>query len=114
MPYSLGNADRQKVNLESKDFQPRENSILVTYKEPEKEVKSETGIVLEMQRSTLERPIQGKVVQKGTSEDLDWIDIGEEVVWTMTDGVLMEMNDGLFLLLRETSVLGKVKSTTAP
>lgn len=97
----------QKINLNSAEFTPRCNSILVKYKQPEKEVKSDSGIILEMHRSSLERETQGEVIAVGV--EVDWINPGDFVVWPMTDGINLDMLDGEFLLLRETSILGKQK-----
>lgn len=103
----LGNSNKQKVKMKSTDFQPRINSVLVKYQAPEKEVKSESGIVIEMQRSAVERQIFGEVVQVG--DQVTWVKTGDKIVWAMTDGVNLDMEDGEFLLLRETSILGKQK-----
>lgn len=97
----------QKINLKSTEFSPRCNSILVKYKQPEKEVTSQSGIVIEMKRSSLERETSGEVISVGS--EVDWIFPGDFVVWAMTDGINLEMLDGEFLLLRETSVLGRKK-----
>lgn len=97
----------QKINLNSTDFVPRSNSILVEYNEPEKEETTESGILVTMHRSSLERETQGKVVAVGN--EIEWINEGDIVVWAMTDGINLDMLDGKFLLLRETSIIGKKK-----
>lgn len=97
----------QVIQLKSTEFAPRKDSILVKYDKPEQEVKTESGIVVQMHRSSLERQTYGEVVAVGT--DVDWISEGEFVIWAMTDGINLELEDGEFLVLRETSILGKRK-----
>lgn len=98
---------KQKVNLNSTEFQPRKDSILVVYNEPEKEVKTDSGIIVETRRSSLERQTSGEVIAVGS--DVTWLEPNDFVVWVMTDGINLELNDGEFLLLRESSILGKQK-----
>lgn len=93
------------VDFKSTEFQPRANSILVVYESPEKEVKTESGILIERKRSSLDRQTQGEVVAVGS--EIDWISPGDVVVWAITDGMDLKMLDGEFLLLKEHSILGK-------
>lgn len=97
-----------KVNIKSTDFTPRHDAILVVYDEPTKEVKTDLGIVVELQRSSLERQTSGEVVQVG--EEIDWIKPGDLAIWAMTDGINLELLDGKFLVLREHSLLGIKKA----
>lgn len=97
----------QVVPLKSTEFTPRKDSILVKYDKPEQEVKTESGIVVQMHRSSLERQSSGVVI--GVGSEVSWISDGDFVVWAMTDGINLELEDGEFLVLRETSILGKRK-----
>lgn len=96
---------KQKIELLSKDFTPRKEAVLAEYKSPEKEVTSSSGIVVELNRSSLERQTSGKVVAVGS--DLEWFKEGDLIVWANTDGINLEFIDGDFILLKEHSILGK-------
>lgn len=98
----------QEVHMNSSDFVPRKETVLVKYQELEhtKEVKTAGGIIIQQeQRSSLERTTFGEVLAVGA--ELSWVNPKDVVVWANTDGINLKFNDGEFILLREHSILGK-------
>ena len=97
----------QEIDMHSSDFVPRDETVLVYPTELTKEEVSESGIVISVHRSSLQRPTTGRVVKVGGK--IDWINENDYVIWQMTDGINLKFTDGDFLLLREKSLLGLKK-----
>lgn len=97
----------QRVKINSTKFQPRNEYILVKPVELDKgEETTESGIVLSFSQnnSIVDRPTTGEVVEIG--KDIEDIEKGMFVVWPETDGIDLEFDDGEFMLLRDTSIIG--------
>lgn len=100
---------KTKIYLNSTEFQPRQEFILVEPIELEKEEKTESGIVIAINAnsSIIDRPSTGVIIALGSKiEDLE---VGDTVIWPDTDGIDFEFRDGNFVLLREVSVIGTKK-----
>ncbi len=100
----------QQVNLESTEFQPKNEYLLVRPQELEKgEKKTESGLIIAIAQNTssLIRPTSGYVVAVG--KDIEDITEGDFVLWPGTDGLDIEFTDGVFVLLRYKSVIGSKK-----
>jgi len=99
---------KQSVNINSTEFQPKNEYILVKPEIEPAEKKSEGGIIMmNTKTSVLERPSSGVVVAHGESvEDLS---VGDFLLWPMTDGIDIEFADGDFMLLRYESIIGSKK-----
>ena len=100
----------QQVNLESTEFQPKNEYLLVNPEALEKgEKKTDSGLIIALAQNTssLIRPTSGKVVAVG--KDIEDIKEGDFVMWPGTDGLDIEFTDGLFVLLRYKSVIGSRK-----
>lgn len=100
----------QAVNLESTEFQPKNEYILVKPQELDKgEKKTESGLIIAIaqNQSALDRPTSGTVVSVG--KDIEDIKEGDFILWPNTDGLDLEFNDGKFMLLRYKSVIGSRK-----
>lgn len=95
-----------KIDFDFKTFAPRAGHLLVKVNKPDDMVKTESGIVTEIKRSTLDRPCYGEVV---ASDKEDGIPVGANVVYPNTDGIDCSFNgiDG-FVLLKVESVIGLV------
>jgi co-chaperonin GroES (HSP10) len=89
------------INEESSKFRPRGKSVLVQ-PSPANNI-SHGGIFLVRESQMESRPTFGKVVRVG--EKVDSVSVGEEVYWTLADGMDFEFTDGKFILLREASLL---------
>lgn len=93
------------INYDYKTFRPRKGYLLVKVTPNDGEVKTESGIVTEITRSTLDRPCFGQVVMSVE----DNIEIGDVVVYPNTDGIDCEFNGQKnFVLLKASSVIGTV------
>lgn len=98
----------QRVNLDSNQFQPKQEYVLVKPEALIKEKETESGIVIQLQKQhSVERPTYGEVVAVGNS--IDDITEGMFIMWPETDGLDIEFNDGEFLLLRYKSIIGMKK-----
>jgi co-chaperonin GroES (HSP10) len=100
----------QKVNLESTEFKPKNEFILVkpvALETGEKTTASGLVISLKQNTSCLDRPTYGEVIELG--DDIDDISIGDYCLWPGTDGLDFEFLDGHFMLLRYTSIIGTRK-----
>ncbi|MCK5537176.1 MAG: hypothetical protein KAI79_10130, partial [Bacteroidales bacterium] len=73
------------------------------------EVLSETGLILdkEQNNSIINRPTTGVVVTIGPKTET--VAVGDTLIWVEEDGMEMEFKDGVFLILRENSILGYKK-----
>jgi len=94
----------QLVKLLSKDFQPKNEYILVEPAEFDKETTTPGGLIIPINRSSLDRPTSGVVVAVGA--DISDITEGTFVLWPNTDGLDIEFIDGVFILLRYKSIIG--------
>lgn len=97
----------QNKEMKISEFNVLHNYIVVNPKELDKgEVKTSTGLILdtEQNQSIIDRPSTGEVILTGP--DIETIKVGNTVVWVESDGLEMEFEDGIFLILRENSILG--------
>ena len=100
----------QRVEIESTEFHPKNEYVLVKPAELEKgEKKTESGLIIAIRQneSALDRPTSGKVISVGS--DIDDITEGDFVLWPNTDGLDLEFNDGIFMLIRYKSIIGSKK-----
>lgn len=95
----------QTISIKSTEFQPLPEYLLVEPETLEKEEKTQSGIVIGIQRSVVDRPSCGKIIKAGTN-DLG-LEENDYIVWPSTDGIDAEFADGKFLLLKVKSVIGK-------
>lgn len=105
----------QEIKLKSNEFQPRAEYILIKPELPDKEVKTQSGIIIgQAKKSVTDRPMSGTVIAVGSTI----VDIkeGDYVIYPNTDGLDLKFEDSdslieeaQFVLLREKSVLGKRK-----
>ena len=95
----------QTISIMSTEFQPLPEYLLVEPETLEKEEKTQSGIVIGIQRSVVDRPSCGKIIKAGTN-DLG-LEENDYIVWPSTDGIDAEFTDGKFLLLKVKSVIGK-------
>lgn len=95
-----------KIDFDASTFAPREGHLLVKVNRPDDMVKTESGIVTEIKRSTLDRPCCGRVE---ASNSADKIPVGANVVFPNTDGIDCSFNgiEG-YVLLKVESVIGLV------
>ena len=103
----MAHGEAQQINLDSTEFQPRNEYVLVKPVELETgEKKTESGLIISItqNQSALDRPSTGEVVSVGG--DIEDIKEGNFVLWPETDGIDLEFNDGTFMLLRQASVIG--------
>ena len=93
-----------KIDFDARTFTPRKGHLLVKVNKPDDMVKTESGIVTEIKRSTLDRPCYGCVVAANTEDD---IPVGANVVFPNTDGIDCSFNgiEG-YVLLKVESVIG--------
>jgi co-chaperonin GroES (HSP10) len=97
-------------DIPSKYFTPAKDLIMVRPRElPTGEV-VEGGLVIEMEQNTsvVDRPTLGKVLAIGAEIDSEWLD--KTIIWTEQDGIDVELEDGMFLMLQEKSILGTVNA----
>ena len=95
-----------KIDFDADTFKPREGHLLVKVNKPDDMVKTESGIVTEIKRSTLDRPCYGCVE---AANSVDGIRVGANVVFPNTDGIDCSFNgiEG-YVLLKVESVIGLV------
>jgi chaperonin GroES len=98
---------KQEVSIESTEFQPRKDYILVNAEELQDEKVTESGLVISLQRSSLERPTIGQIIAVGV--EIEDLKIGDTVMWPQTDGIDIAFTDGDRVLLRYESILGSKK-----
>jgi len=103
-------SNAQQVSIESTEFQPKNEYVLVKPEELETgEKKTESGLIIAIHQnqSALDRPTSGTVVSVG--KDIDDIVEGDFILWPGTDGLELEFTDGEFMLLRYKSIIGSKK-----
>jgi co-chaperonin GroES (HSP10) len=99
---------KQEVQLKSTEFQPKQEYLLVKPVELDKgEKTTESGLIIPIARSSMERPTVGRVIEVGV--DIEDIKIDDVILWPQTDGLDLQMEDGDFVLLRYASVIGSKK-----
>lgn len=100
---------KQEVYLNSTEFQPKDELVLVKPIDLKPEKATESGIVFDLgkQRSVTERPSHGVVISKGAN--VEDVDVGSTVVWPAQDGIDLKFLDGEFLVLRHKSIIGAKK-----
>lgn len=97
----------QNKNMSSEEFKVLQNFIMVNPEALETgELKTESGLVLAMEQnnSVINRPTTGKVMTVGPL--VESLNVGDSVLWVETDGLEIELSDGIFLILKETSIIG--------
>ena len=105
----------QEIKLNSTEFQPRSEYILVKPELPDSEVKTQSGIIVgAVKKSPTNRPMSGTVIAVGCA--IQDIKEGDYVIYPNTDGLDLKFLDSdpaieeaQFVLLRDKSVLGKRK-----
>ena len=100
---------KQKVYINSSEFQPKNEFILVKPEELKTEETTLSGLVISINKNNraMDRPTSGKVVAVG--KDIEDIKEGTFVFWPTTDGIDFEFEDGDHILLRYASILGSKK-----
>lgn len=94
------------IDMQSSDFECFSKYVLVDPVEPEKEEKTESGLVVSLTKTLIDsRPCTGTVVVSGD----DKIKKGDFVVFPTTDGLDCQFNDGVFMLLKVESLIGRKK-----
>lgn len=100
---------KQEVQLLSTEFQSKNEFLLVKPAELPTEQVTESGLILAIKPSVIDRPSSGTVINVG-SEILD-INPGDFVLWPNTDGLDLKFIDGDFMLIRYKSIIGFKKAT---
>lgn len=97
------------TDVPSKYFIPADDLIMVQPRALPKGEVVEGSIVLELDQNTsiVDRPTLGKVIKIGKDISERWKD--ETIMWAEQDGIDVELEDGLFLMLQEKSVLGSIE-----
>lgn len=98
---------KQEVQLSSNEFQPKADYVLVSADKLENEKTTDSGLIISIQRSSLERPTVGRVIEVG--QEVEDIKIDDIVLWPQTDGLDIAFTDGDFVLLRYESIIGMKK-----
>lgn len=97
----------QRVKIDSTEFQPLNEFILVDPNNLQKEEELESGIIVINDYSVTDRPTSGTVLSVGS--DIKDIKVGGYVLWPNTDGIDIEFDDGVKVLLRYKSIIGTRK-----
>ncbi len=97
---------KQIIELDSSEFKPSKDLMLVRPEKVVSEKISAGGIIMPTAKNSImdERPTSGIVVAIG--ESIEVAKEGDFVIWPAQDGIDLEFNDGDFLLLREKSIIG--------
>lgn len=93
--------------LKSSEFIPLNEFLLVKPKEMETEEKSAYGIIIEKKASILNRPGSGQVISVG--RDIKDITSDDYVLFPNSQGIDIEFEDGQYLLLKYTDIIGMKK-----
>ena len=73
-----------------------------------KEEVSQSGIVIGIRKeSVIDRPSFGTIIALGSA--VTEVNVGDVIFWPTADGIDLEFDDGLFLLLRKGSIIGRKK-----
>lgn len=98
----------QRLYINSDEFIPTEGLALIKAIELKKEETSTTGIILSIRKeSVIERPTAGEVISIG--KDCLNAEVGKIVFWDMQSGLDLEFNDGMFILIRDKTIVGTKK-----
>ena len=97
---------KQVINIDSSEFTPTGELVLVKPEALQSEKVSSGGIIIPLQQMsvTSDRPTSGKVVRVG--KDTNAVSVDDIVIWPNADGIEFEFNDGEFILLRQKSIIG--------
>lgn len=99
---------KQEIPINSSEFQPKADFVLVKAKALDTGEKTlESGLIIKIERSSMERPTLGEVIEIG--EKVEDIKVGTLVMWPQTDGLDIQFEDGDFVLLRYESIIGMKK-----
>jgi chaperonin GroES len=111
--YVGGEVFSQKEGVDTMNFKPLGDRILVQRTESEEEIRG--GIVIP--DTAKEKPQEGKVVAVGEGKTLDngdkvvpAVKVGDLVLFGKYDGTDVKINDEEYLILREDDILGILKS----
>ena len=98
---------QETEEMNSSEFQPLSEFLLVKPKELNQEVKTDFGLIVEQKRSVVDRSCSGEVlaIGKKASEETD-IKVGNYAIWVATKGIDIKFKDGKFLLLDYQSLIG--------
>jgi co-chaperonin GroES (HSP10) len=96
----------QNKTMKSTEFNVLQNFVIVAPVALETGEVIECGIITdtEQNNSIINRPTTGTVVSIGP--DVESVKVNSTILWVEQDGIDMEFEDGEFLILRETSILG--------
>lgn len=94
-----------EINIRSDEFQPFDEHLLVKPEKLDLEIKSDSGIVLGVRRSVLDRPCYGKVIRAGKNKH--GIKENDMIVWSKEEGLDVKMLDGEFIFLYAERIIGK-------
>lgn len=102
---------KQRVYINSVEFQPNDELILVKPVELKKEEVTMSGIIVSTRKeSVIDKSTSGVIISIGKAVNkINDFQIGDTVFWPNTDGIEFEFEDGDFLLLRDKSILGTKK-----
>lgn len=91
---------------------PKQDNIIVEIQKAEKETKTNSGIIIQNSQAAFEKQSRGVVVAIGTGRrTLDGtlipvdLKVGDEVLFNKFAGTEIEIDDKLYLILRENDVL---------
>jgi len=99
---------KQEVQLLSSEFKAKNEYLLIKPEELPTERVTQSGLIIAIKQSVLDRPSSGAVITVGS--DIKDIEPGDFVLWPNTDGLDIKFIDGDFVLLRYKSVIGsKIK-----
>lgn len=101
---------KQEVQINSDEFQPLNEFLLVRVEKSPTEKKTASGLIVPvMEKRAWQRPTSGEVV--GVGKDIADVKVGDFVVWPETDGIDAEFLDGDgFTILRYKSLIGIKKN----
>lgn len=98
---------KQRVYMNSNQFEPRGKLMLIKPGELKSEEVSESGLVISIRKeSVIDRPSFGEVVAVGNEAEYK---IGDKLFWPQTDGIDFEFDDGNYVLIRNESIIGREK-----
>ena len=98
----------QNLRIKSTEFKPAKDLVLVKPIELDTgEVTTDTGLVvdLEQNQSIIDRPTTGTVIASACEDYTE----GTEVMWLETAGQDIEFSDGVFMVLKEDTIIGSTK-----
>ena len=98
---------KQRIYINSTDFIPKSEFLLVEPKELKKEETTSGGLIISVQSQGVvgDRPTSGVIIEAG--DCIEGYEVGDTIIWPAQDGIDLEFDDGEFLLIRDKSILGK-------